>query len=83
MSIQIYMLTMLALDDRKTIIARNVGVTSSLHDAERHKSRGVEFDFEPFELESNWEEDSATTDVVIAMREFCRFVREMQEAALR
>ena len=82
MSVHVYVLTMLALDDHDTIFPRNVGVTCSLHDAERHKSRGVEFDFERFQLESKWEEDSATTDVVIAMREFCHLVREMQQAPL-
>jgi hypothetical protein len=74
---------MLTLDDHDTIIARNVGVTCSLHDAERHKSRGMEYDFEPFELESNWQQDVATTDLVMAMRGLCELVRQIQVEALR
>jgi hypothetical protein len=81
--IRVYILTMLMLDDHEAIVARNVGVTCSLHDAERHKSRGIEFDFECLELEPNWQESSATTDVVIALRQFTELVRELQVAALR
>ena len=78
-----YVLTTLSLDWKGNVHSRNVGVTFSLHEAERHKARGVENEFESFLIGTNWREQVATTEVVFAMREFCEMVREMQEAALR
>ena len=83
MSVQVYILTMLAFDDHGAINARNVGVTCCLHRAELHRSKGIEFDFESFEAEKELQEQCATTDVVIAMRQFCELVAEMQQEALR
>jgi hypothetical protein len=37
-----------------------VGVTFSLHEAERHKAQGVENEFETFQICSNWQEHAAT-----------------------
>jgi hypothetical protein len=78
-----YVLTTLSLDSKGNVQCRNVGVTFSLHEAERHKGRGVENEFESFLIGTNWQEQVATTELVFAMREFCEMVREMQEAALR
>ena len=60
----------LALIVRATSISRNVGVTFSLHEAELHRGDGVENDYETFQIDANWQEDAATTALVIAMREF-------------
>lgn len=79
----VYVLTSLFFDSKGNIASRNVGVTFSLHEAERHKGQCVEHEFETFQIESYWQEDAATTGLVIAMREFCSMVQEMQEAALR
>ena len=78
-----YVLTTLCLDTRGEVIGKNVGVTFSLHQAELHKAKGVENDFEAFQIESKWVEDAATPELVVAMRGFCDIAREMQEAALR
>jgi len=78
-----YVLTTLSLDWKGNVQSRNVGVTFSLHEAERHKARGVENEFESFLIGANWQEQVATTELVFAMREFCEMVRQMQEAALR
>jgi len=80
---KVYVLTSLAINSDGEVIGKNAGVTFSLHEAELHKAKGVENDFETFQINSNWLEDSATTDLVLAMRGFCEIVREMQEAALR
>ena len=61
--------------------SRNVGVTFSLHEAERHKAQGVESEFETFQLCSNWQEHAVTTELVFAMREFCGMVKELQQDA--
>ena len=82
-NVNVYVLTSLSLNSEGEVIAKNVGVTFSLHQAELHKAKGVENDFETFQISSNWLEDAATTDLVVAMREFCDIVRQMQEAALR
>jgi hypothetical protein len=79
----VYVLTSLFFDSKGNIANRNVGVTFSLHEAERHKGQGVENEYETFQIDSNWHEDAATTGLVIAMREFRSMVEEMQEAALR
>ena len=81
--LNVYLLTRLSLDARGNVRNQNIGVTFSLHEAERHKEQGIENEFETFQIDPNWLEDAAKTDLVLAMREFCGMVREMQEAALR
>lgn len=81
--LNVYVLTRLSLDAKGNVQCRNIGVTFSLHEAERHKDQGIENEFETFQIGANWVEQTATTDLVVAMRGFCDMVREMQEAALR
>jgi hypothetical protein len=80
--LNVYVLTTLCINCKGNVQSRNIGVTFSLHQAERHKGQGVEHDFESFLIGTNWREDAATTDLVHAMREFCDMVREWQAAAL-
>ena len=82
-NVNVYVLTSLAINSDGEVIGKNVGVTFSLHEAERHRERGIENDFETFQIASNWLEDAATTDLVVAMRGFCAIVKDMQDAALR
>lgn len=77
----VYVLTSLFFDSKGNIKSRNVGVTFSLHEAERHKAQGVENEFETFQICSNWPEHAATTELVFAMREFCGMVKELQQDA--
>jgi hypothetical protein len=79
--INAYVLTCLFFDDKGHIASRNVGVTFSRHEAERHKAQGVENEYETFEISSNWQEHAATTELVFAMREFCDMVKELQQDA--
>lgn len=80
-SMSLYVLTSLYLDSKGNIASRNVGVTFSLHEAERHMAQGVENEFETFQTCSNWQEHAATTELVIVMREFCDMVKELQQDA--
>lgn len=82
-NVNVYVLTSLTIKSDGEVIDKNVGVTFSLHQAEIHKAKGIENDFDTFQIASNWLEDTATTDLVLVMREFCGIVRAMQEAALR
>jgi hypothetical protein len=79
--IKAYLLTSLFFDSKEDIASRNVGVTFSLHEAEQHMAQGVENEYETFQICSNWQEHAATTDLVIAMREFCDMVKELQQDA--
>jgi len=81
--VNVYVLTTLSLDDEGNVLPCNVGVTFSLHEAEAHRAKGVENEFETFQIDSDWQEDAATTELVVAMRGFRDMVREMQEEALR
>jgi hypothetical protein len=82
-SLTVYVLTALSLDGTGEITNRNVGVTFSLHEAELHRGDGVANDYETFQTDANWQEDAATTDLVVAMRGFRDIVKQMQEEALR
>ena len=82
-SVNAYVLTSLSIDSKGAVTSRNVGVTFSIHEAEAHRVKGLENEFEIFEIDSNWQEDAATTALVIAMREFREIVRQMQQEALR
>jgi len=77
----VYVLTSLFFDSKGDIACRNVGVTFSLHEAERHQAQGVENDYETFQIGSNWQEHAATTELVFVMREFCDMVKELQQDA--
>jgi hypothetical protein len=79
----IYVLTSLSIDAIGNVISRNVGVTFSLHEAELHRSDGVANEYERFQIDANWQEDAATTELVVAMHEFREIVSQMQEEALR
>lgn len=80
-SITVHVLTSLFLDGKGNVSSANVGVTFSLHEAERHKGQGIENDFESFPVAPNWQEHAATTDLVFAMRTFCDMVKELQQDA--
>jgi hypothetical protein len=83
MMVNVYVLTALSLDSKGEVKSGNVGVTFSLHEAEEHRAKGVENDFETFQIDSNWQEDAATTDLIVALRTFRSIVEEQQAQALR
>jgi len=81
--LNLYVLTTLSIDAEGNVVSRNVGVTFDLFEAEAHRDRGVENDFETHVVDSNWSEDAAESSLVTTMRDFCAIVRQMQEEALR
>jgi hypothetical protein len=78
-----YILTTLKLDRNGNVISTNVAVTFDIHDAEAHRDKSVENDFETFAVSDNWREDAEQSNLVKAMREFREMVRQWQEEALR
>lgn len=80
---RIFVFTSLYIDDAGNVVNRNVGVTFDLFEAEAHRARGVENDFQTFSVPVNWREDAEQSNLVTTMRDLRAMVQEMQEAALR
>ena len=79
----VYVLMTLSIGSQGEVVRKNIGVTFSLHEAEKHQDKDISNEFETFQIDTNWQEDVATTNLVVAMREFRGMVCEMQDAALR
>jgi hypothetical protein len=79
----LYVLTRLTIDAEGKVSSGNVGVSFDVFEAEAHRARGVENDFEVFVIDSNWREDAEQSNLVAAMRDFRAMVRQMEEEALR
>ena len=78
-----FVLTTLKIDSDGKVINSNVAVTFDIHEAEAHREADVANSFQAFSVAAEWQEDSSTTALVIAMREFRSVVEEMQREALR
>jgi hypothetical protein len=81
--VHIFVLTKLVIDPNGTVGSKNIGVAFNIHDAEKYAASDVANGYETFEVESNWQEDAATTDLVGAMRAFRDYVEELRAEALR
>ena len=81
--VHVFVLTTLALGKKGDVRSRNVAVTFDLFEAEDHRNKGVENDYDVFVVPSDWQEDASTTGLITAMREFRDMVKAMQEEALR
>jgi len=81
--VHVFVLTSLSLDKKGDVKSRNVAVTFDLFEAEDHRNKGVEHDYEVFVVPSDWREDAAQSQLISAMREFRAIVKEMQDEALR
>jgi len=79
----LYVLTSLSIDTDGKVVSHNVGVTFDVFEAEAHRARGVENDFELFHIDGDWREDAARSSLVATMRDFCAMVQQMQDEALR
>ena len=79
----VYVLTTLSIDEKGNVASRNVGVTFDIFEADAHKAKGVENDFEMFTVAGDWHEDAEQSSLIGAMRDFREMIAEMQEAALR
>jgi hypothetical protein len=81
--LHVFVLTHLSLDKNSDVRSRNVAVTFDLFEAEDHRNKGVEYDYDTFVVPSDWREDAATTGLITTMRDFREMVKTMQDEALR
>ena len=79
----VFVLTSLDLDRSGDVKSRNVAVTFDLFEAEDHRNKGVENDYDVFVVPCDWQEDAAQSELISAMREFRNMVKQMQDEALR
>jgi hypothetical protein len=79
----VFVLTRLSLDKNGDVKSRNVAVTFDLFEAEDHRNKSVENDYDTFVVPSDWRENAAQSELITAMREFRTIVKQMQDAALR
>jgi hypothetical protein len=82
-SLDVYVLTSLSIDANGNVTSRNIGATFDLFEAEAHRAKGVENNFDTFAVVGNWREDAEQSRLIGAMREFRDMVKTMQESALR
>jgi hypothetical protein len=79
----VFVLTSLDLGKSGDVKSRNVAVTFDLFEAEDHRNKGVENDYDVFVVPCDWQEDAAQSELISAMREFRNMVEQMQDEALR
>jgi hypothetical protein len=79
----VFVLKHLSLDKNGDVKSRNVAVTFDLFEAEDHRNKGVENDYDTFVVPSDWRENAEQSELISAMREFRTMVKQMQDAALR
>ena len=81
--VHVFVLTSLSLDKNGEVKSRNVAVTFDLFEAEAHRAKGVEHEFDTFAVAGDWRADAEQSSLIGAMRDFRDMVKEMQDAALR
>jgi hypothetical protein len=81
--VHVFVLTSLALDRSGEARSRNVAVTFDLFEAEGHRAKGIEHDYEVFVVAPDWRLDAGRSELVSAMRKFREIVKRMQDEALR
>ena len=81
--LNVYVLTTLSIDAKGNVVSRNVGVTFDIFEAEAHRARGVQNEFDTFLVPGEWREEAEQSILVATMRDFREMVVQMQEAASR
>ena len=81
LQVSVYVLITSHIDGSGTVRDRIVGVTFDLGEAEAHKAKGVEHEFETHKVEGNWQADAETSMIIEAMRDFRGVVNQLQEEA--
>jgi hypothetical protein len=79
--VHVFVLTSLALDRSGDVKNKNVAVTFDLFEAEDHRNKGVENDYEVFVVPCDWRENAEQSELIAAMREFRAMVKELQQDA--
>lgn len=83
MDTKVYVLVVLSIDGKGEVRRKNADVTFSLLDAEAHIAKGVENEYETWNINANWQVDVETSGLIEAIRGLRGMVEEMQEEALR
>ena len=78
-----FVMKQLSLDKNGDVKSRNVAVTFDLFEAEDHRNKGVENDYDTFVVPSDFRENAEQSELITAMREFREMVKGMQDQALR
>ena len=81
--VNVFVLTSLALDKNGEVRSRNVAVTHDLFEAEEHREKGVENDYDTFVVPCDWRDDAAQSELIASMREFREMIKAMHDEALR
>ena len=79
--VHVFVLTHLSLDKNGDVESRNIAVTFDLFEAEDHRNKGVENDYESFVIPCDWRENAEQSELIAVMREFRAMVKELQQDA--
>ena len=79
----VFVLTSLSVDKNGDVKTRNLAVTFDLFEAEDHRNKGVDNDYDTFVVPGDFREDAEQSKLISSMREFRAMVKEMQDEALR
>jgi hypothetical protein len=79
--VHVFVLTSLNLDKNGDVESRNIAVTFDLFEAEDHRNKGVENDYESFVVPCDWRENAEQSELIATMREFRAMVKELQQDA--
>src|SRR5208282_5138943 len=60
----VFVLTSLSIDENGDVKRRNVAVTFDLFEAEDHRNRGVEHEYDVFVVPGDWREDAERSNLV-------------------
>lgn len=77
--IHVFVLNVLCLDKKGEVKSRNVAVTFDLFEAEDHKNKSVENDYDTFVVPPDWREDAAESNLVKALRDIREMARRRPE----
>ena len=81
--VHVFVLTSLNLDRSGDVKSKNVAVTFDLFEAEDHRNKGVENDYDTFVVPCDWPKEAEQSELISTMREFRAMVKQMQDEALR
>ena len=79
----VFVLTSLTLDKNGEVRSRNVAVTFDLFEAEEHREKGLENDYDAFVVPCDWRDDAEQSDLVRTMRAFRELIAKQHAEALR
>ena len=61
----VFVLTSLSIDEDGDVKRRNVAATFDLFEAEDHRNRGVEHEYDIFVVPGDWREDAEKSNLVL------------------